>query len=86
MTAIDDFLSIIKGGFKNIADFEKFDDYLDYKEIEEIYFNVCGMYDFEKRCFRFLPFNAGYLEQEDTNSKYWQIINYMIYKILEKRG
>ena len=86
MTAVDDFLSIIKGGFKDIVDFAEFEDYLIYKEIEDVYFSVCSMYDFEKRCFRFLPFNCGYLGQEDTDSKRWQLINYMIYRILEKRG
>ncbi|NMB82883.1 MAG: hypothetical protein GYA14_13810 [Ignavibacteria bacterium] len=77
---------MIKTGFKDINDFVDFKDFLDYKEVEELYFIVINIYDFGNKCFRFLPFAGGYMGQEDTDSKKWQALNYMISKILQEKG
>lgn len=43
------------------------------------------MYDFEQKRFKFLPFSGGFCEQEDKDSIFWQIINYMILRIGDKK-
>ena len=70
---------------KSIEDFVDIKDYAKYEYYKELYYKVLEIYDFEKKSFRFLPFDGGFNEQEDKNPKMWQAMNYLIYKILQKR-
>lgn len=70
---------------KSIEDFVDIKDYAKYEYYKELYYKVLEIYDFENKKFRFLPFGGGIFEQEDKNPKMWQAMNYLIYKILQKR-
>lgn len=67
---------------KTVDDFVDIKDYIEFEKIKELDILLKQCYDFEKQKWLHLPFDGGFLEQEDINPKKWQMLNYIIFKRL----